>query len=554
MERFARLYEAIDRTTSTNEKVAAMARFFRETAPEDAAGAAWSLYVLSGGKLKRLINGPTLAAWACDAASIEPWLFRECYAAVGDMAETISLVLDAVATPQGNDATLEQWITERLEPLRGMSPPEQRERVIGWLTSLHRTERFLLVKLLTGELRVGVSRTLVARAAAEAFGVPAATISHRLMGSWRPTASFLRDLASTDTSDADAARPYTFFLASPIETGTEAGDPAGLGPIQQWQLEWKWDGIRAQLIRRDGRLSIWSRGDEQLAERFPDVVEACSRLPNGVVLDGELLCWVGGQEGHAIPFAKLQRRIGRTSVTRRVLADAPASFMAYDVLEFGGMDVRTMPLSERRAFLERVVGEAGSQRLLVSPVVAAMDWLEAASRREESRTRGVEGLMVKRRTSVYQVGRVRGDWWKWKIDPLSVEAVLVNAEPGHGRRANLLTDYTFAVWEGEELVPFAKAYSGLTDAEITELDRWIRQHATGRHGPVRVVEPTQVFAIAFEGISRSDRHRSGVAVRFPRISRWRRDKRASEADSIESLRRLLPAEPVSAQGELFGDT
>lgn len=553
MERFARLYEAIDRTTSTNEKVAAMARFFQETAPKDAAGAAWTLYVLSGGKLKRLINGPTLVGWACEATGIKPWLFREGYSAVGDMAETISLVLDAVATPRGNEATLEEWITERLEPLRGMSPGEQRERVTGWLTSLHRTERFLLVKLLTGEPRVGVSRTLVARAVAEAFGVPPATISHRLMGSWRPTASFLGDLASTDTSDADTARPYPFFLASPLENGMDAGDPAGLGPIEQWQLEWKWDGIRAQLIRRDGRLSLWSRGDEQLAERFPDVVEACSRLPNGVVLDGELLCWAGGEEGHAFPFAKLQRRIGRTSVTRRVLADAPASFMAYDVLESAGMDVRASPLSERRAFLERIVRETGSQRLLVSPMVVAMDWREAALRREESRARGVEGLMLKRLASTYQVGRVRGDWWKWKIDPLTVEAVLVNAEPGHGRRANLLTDYTFAVWEGEDLVPFSKAYSGLTDAEIAELDRWIRQHSRGRHGPVRVVEPTQVFELAFEGISRSDRHRSGVAVRFPRISRWRRDKPASEADTIESLRRLLPAEPASPQGELFGD-
>lgn len=556
MRRFAALYEAIDRTTSTNEKVAAMAAFFRSG---PAASNAWALYLLTGGKLKRVVNGPTLARWASEIAGIPDWLFRESYTAVGDLAETIALVCDAIATPREDATPIEEWIEGRLEPLRHADTAEQRERVVEWLTTLGRTERFLLVKILTGELRVGVSRTLVVRAAAEAFDLPAATVAHRVMGTWRPTAEFFVSLGAPETGETDRLRPYPFYLASPIEDlAGSGGDVSALGPIEEWQLEWKWDGIRAQLIRRASpsgpAVSLWSRGDEHLTDRFPDIIEACARLPDGVVLDGEVLCWTGGQGGSPLPFSKLQRRIGRQEITRRVLAEAPAAFMAYDLLEAGGEDIRNRPLAERRAMLERVAEQAGSPRLLISPLVHVAGWEEAASERERSRELGVEGLMIKRRSSPYQSGRVRGDWWKWKIDPYAIDAVLVHAEPGHGRRASLLTDYTFAVRDGADLVPFAKAYSGLTDEEILELDRWIRRHTTGRHGPVRVVEPVQVFEIAFEGIARSDRHRSGVAVRFPRMARWRKDKPAAEADSIDTLRRLLPAEPDGGQGMLFDMT
>ncbi len=529
MRRFSQLYEALDRTTSTNEKVAALVAYFSSAPPEDAA---WAVWFLTGRRLKRFLPSRLLAGWAMAEAGIPDWLFEESYASVGDLAETISLVLDG----RGEEASapelpLSRWMSERLLPVRALPEEEQRREVTGWWRGLPRWETFVLNKLLTGELRVGVSQTLVERALARIAGVPQPTIAHRLMGSWEPTASFYESLFSPGVEEEDSSRPYPFYLASPLEQPV-----AELGAREEWLVEWKWDGIRSQLLRRGGDVHLWSRGEELITERFPELVRAAaSLLPDGVVLDGEILAW---REGRPLPFAVLQRRIGRKKLTDKVLTEAPVVFIGYDLLEEGGKDVRERPLSERREALERIL-ERGHPLFQTSSRVDAPTWEEVARVREEARDRGVEGLILKRLAAPYRAGRRRGGWWKWKIDPFTLDAVLVYAQAGHGRWANLLTDYTFAVWSGGELVPVAKAYSGLTDEEIVTLDAWIRRHTVQKFGPVRSVEPVQVFELAFEGIAASPRHKSGIAVRFPRIARWRTDKRPDQADTLEGIRRLL---------------
>ena len=523
MKRFAALYEALDRTTSTNEKVAALAGYFSSAPPADAA---WAVWFLTGRRLKRFLPGRLLAGWAMAEAGIPDWLFEECYASVGDLAETISLVLDGRGPAEpAPEIPLSRWMEERLLPLRGRPPEEQRREVTGWWRGLPRWETFVLNKLLTGELRVGVSQTLVERALAQVAGVPQPVVAHRLMGTWEPTAPFFGPAArparrTRRTPPAPTPSIWPRRWRQPVES---LGEPA------EWLAEWKWDGIRAQLIRRGGAVHLWSRGEELITERFPELTRgALPLLPDGTVLDGEMLAW---RDGRPLPFAVLQRRIGRKKLTEKVLAEAPAVFMAYDLLEIGGPRRRASARwPSGGQGLERLL-ERGRPFLLVSPRGRGGHLGGLARAREEARERGVEGLMLKRLASPYRTGRKRGDWWKWKIEPFTVDAVLVYAQAGHGRRANLLTDYTFAVWSGGELVPVAKAYSGLSDEEILTLDGWLRRHTVQKFGPVRSVEPMQVFELAFEGIALSPRHKSGIAVRFPRIARWRTDKTPEQADT-----------------------
>ena len=532
MRQFAALYEALDATTSTNAKVDALAAYFTQAPAHDAA---WGLWFLTGRRLKRLIAPRLLAQWALEKTGIAPWLFDESMGVAGDLAETISLLLDLPARPPPPEPpSLSQLIEGTLLPLREADESRKRAAVLALWDSLSRRETFLLNKLLTGELRVGVSDTLAVRGLARSAGLSPAVLSHRLMGDWSPSPTLLAALLTPgSTSEADRSRPYPFFLASPLEE-----PPAALGERSDFLAEWKWDGIRAQLVRRAGELYLWSRGEELITARFPDLHEPGRALPDGTVLDGEVLAFA---EGAPLPFAVLQRRIGRQKLSPRILAEAPAAFMAYDLLEERGEDVRALPLRERRARLARIVEAAAQPRLLLSAEVSAPGWDALAALRAGSRERAVEGLMLKRLSAPYQVGRKRGDWWKWKIDPFAIDAVLLYAQPGSGRRATLLTDLTFGLWDGPALVPVAKAYSGLTDAEIDELDRWIRQHTVERFGPVRHVEQVHVFELHFEGIAASPRHKSGVAVRFPRIARWRHDKKPADADTLDTLRRMIPA-------------
>jgi DNA ligase 1 len=527
MKAFARLYEELDETTATNEKIAALVRYFRSAPPADAA---WAVHFLIGRRPKRVVGPAKLRSWAAREAGVPDWLFDESYQAVGDLAETITLLLpdDMVSS----DLPLSVWVEERLLPLRGQDDAVQRAELARAWRALGRNERYVWNKLITGSFRVGASARLVIRALTELSGLDEGTVAHRLMGAWEPTADFFERLVAPDTRDADVSRPYPFYLAYPLEQA-----PESLGDRAEWVAEWKWDGIRAQLIRRAGRVFLWSRGEELLSGRFPEVEEAGALLPEGTVIDGELLPW---SAGGPLPFAQMQRRIGRKVLGRRILSEVPVVLVAYDLLEEGGRDLRTLPFVERRLRLEALLrATPAAGRLVLSPAVEAAGWEELTAARARARESGAEGLMLKRRASAYGVGRRRGDWWKWKVEPHSVDAVLMYAQPGSGRRAGLYTDYTFGVWDGDRLVAFAKAYTGLTDDEIRRVDAFVRRNTLEKFGPVRTVKPVLVFEIAFEGIQRSTRHKSGIAVRFPRMARWRTDKLPEEADTLEAVRLLI---------------
>ena len=559
MKAFAALFAELDASTATTDKVDALKRYFALAAPADAA---WAVYFLAGGKPRQVVPTGVLRALACQRAGLPEWLFEESYQAVGDLAETIAHVLPPPATR--SDIGLAPWIEQRLLPLRDAPPDQQAQRILGYWDELDTPERFLLTKLIGGGFRVGVSKLLVQRALAEQAGVDAKLLAQRMMGytdkTARPDAAhYLRLVSHETTHDTHSGQPYPFFLAHPLE-GEPAQFDALIGLPSDWLVEWKYDGIRAQLVRRAGQVWIWSRGEELVTDRFPEVVALLQSLPDGSVLDGEILVW---KDGRPAAFNLLQQRIGRKTLTKKVLADAPVSFMACDVLELQGADVRDWPQARRRAALEVLAAE---HAVPLSPRVTAASWADLAALRAESRERGVEGFMLKHVDARYGGGRTKsgGTWWKWKIEPLTVDAVLIYAQAGHGRRASVYTDYTFAVWSRPpvdaaeaqavvdaigarqpavagslQLVAFAKAYSGLTDEEFKRVDRVIRQTTLEKFGPVRSVKPSLVFELGFEAINRSSRHKSGIAVRFPRMLRIRDDKPLFEADSVLTLEGLL---------------
>jgi len=531
---FTELFTRLDESNRTNDKLAAMRDYFAQAEPRSAA---WALWFLMGNRLRAPVKTKLMRAWAAQLSEYPLWLVEECYSHVGDLGETLALILPESGAGKAPAQPLWQVVEQRVMALADWDGPLQFQIVREAWAELSASERFVYNKLITGGFRVGVSRTLVVRALAEVAGVDRAVMEHRLMGAWKPSAAAFERLLREEAEDeGDAARPYPFFLAHPLED-----ELAALGHPGDWRAEWKWDGIRAQLIKREGQVLLWSRGEEMLAERFPEITQTAARLPDGTVLDGELLAW---RDGQPLPFSALQKRIGRTKLSPKILQDSPVAFLAYDCLEAGGQDAREKTLRERVALLEKVVGGgAGGAAMRVAEAVDFDSWDALAKQREQSRERGVEGLMLKRWDSPYRVGRVKGDWWKWKVDPYSVDAVMVAAQAGHGRRSGLFTDYTFAVWDDGELVTFAKAYSGLSDAEINRVDQWVRAHTVSRHGPVRVVAPELVFELHFEGIAESTRHKSGLAVRFPRIHRWRTDKAPPEADTLERVRAL--ARPAS---------
>lgn len=528
MRRFAELYAALDRTTSTLAKRDEIVSYLSEV---KAADAAWAVYVLGGGKLRRLAKSGELREALARASGCADWLIEESYSHVGDLAETIALMLPSGSGSLG-DTQLREWMEQHLPALGKLEAEDRIERLQCWWLALETSQVFILNKLLTGALRVGVSSRLVTQALAQWSGQPTDLIAHRMSGKWQPTAHALESLGLPAAEDEHLDdRPYPFFLASPLEHDTDS-----LGTRAEWVAEWKWDGIRAQLMKRGDTVSLWSRGEERLDGRFPEIEHAAAKLAGDGVLDGEILAW--DEDGaRPRPFTALQTRIGKLKPSAKLIANTPVCFMAYDLLERAGEDLREKPLSERRRILLMTLANA-DPRLKLSAAVVGESWQALASLREESRERQTEGLMLKRLESPYRVGRKRGDWWKWKVDPYTLDAVLLYAQPGHGRRSGLFTDYTFGVWDGDALVPIAKAYSGLDDKEIGLLDRWIRGHTTERFGPVRSVEAAQVFELAFEAVQVSKRHKAGVAVRFPRIARWRTDKPIHEANSLDDLRRL----------------
>jgi DNA ligase-1 len=526
MKRFAQLFTALDQTTKTNAKVAALAAYFQDAPEEDRL---WTIALLSGRRPKRSVTTTHLRAWAAEEAGIPLWLFEEAYPIVGDLAETIALVLPPAT--QSSDESLTHWINVT----RALGQKEEAERRSAILTAwdqLDTTERFLFNKLITGGFRVGVSQKLMTRALALATGLEETTLAHRLMGDWTPDSVTFESLVLTEDPNADLSKPYPFYLAYQLE------DPvADLGPPEGWLIERKWDGIRGQLILRGGQHFTWSRGEELMTDRFPELAAAVDFVPEGTVLDGEILAW---RQDRPLPFALLQKRIGRKSVPKSLLAEAPVILKAYDLLEWEGADLRQSPLAERRARLDALIQSLPADApIALSEAVTGESWDEIAAARDAAREMGAEGLMLKRKDSPYRLGRKKGDWWKWKVDPLSIDAVMIYAQQGHGRRAGLFTDFTFAVWQGDALVPFTKAYSGLTDKEFREITAWVKKNTLERYGPVRAVRPEHVFEIHFEGIQASPRHKSGVALRFPRMSRWRQDKPVAEANTLSDLKELL---------------
>lgn len=568
MKAFAQLYANLDETTSTNAKRQFLEDYFRQAQPADAA---WAVYFLSGGRPRQLVPTKILRELAIKLANVPEWLFEESYQAVGDLAETFSLLLPEAE--QTSDEGLAWWLENALLPLRGLPPEELHERLPPLWAQLDRASLMLCLKLITGSFRVGVSKLLVTRALAQMAGLDSKRVAQRLVGytdlSHRPVADSYLKLIAEESSDEHAQRggqPYPFFLAHSLQQPVDQFDTL-LGPSSDWQVEWKWDGIRAQLVKRDGRLWIWSRGEELVSDRFPELHSLTASLPDGTVIDGEIVVWktpppadvapedfslddassTSADAPAVQPFALLQQRIGRKTLSKKILEEIPVVVLAYDLLEWHGEDWRSRPQHERRTQMEQVIAQAADPVLRPSPVLTGEDWLDLGRQREASRTLGVEGMMLKARDSLYGVGRTKdmGTWWKWKVDPFSVDAVLIYAQAGHGRRASLYSDYTFAVWDGppeaseRTLVPFAKAYSGLTDEEMRKVDAIVRKTTVEKFGPVRSVTPTLVFELGFEGIALSKRHKSGIAVRFPRMLRWRHDKPVAEADSLATLQDLL---------------
>jgi DNA ligase-1 len=585
MKRFAALFAELDASTATGAKLAALQRYLAEV---DDADAAWAVYFLSGGKPRQLVKTARLRALATEAAGLSDWLFEACYQTVGDLAETIALVLPDTGDTAGMEVSLSRWMHERLLPLRGQDDDTVARALVGWWSELSPTGRFLLIKLVGGGFRVGVSKLLVQRAIATHAGLDARHVAARMMGYTdgrrAPTADMYRTLKSGAAAfEAEPSQPYPFFLASALDA-TAASSLRAQEPVGDWFAEWKFDGIRGQIVKREGRVWVWSRGEELMSERFPELLALAQRWPDGTVVDGEILVWDASaaapllpgsdRPGRPAPFALLQQRIGRKTLGPKVLADAPVSFMAYDLLESDAEDLRGLPQHERRSRLEvfaHALHEVPGPRMWLSPVLGASTWDELAALRVQARELGVEGLMLKHRDSVYGTGRQKRDvegamlaWWKWKLDPLTVDGVLIYAQAGHGRRASVYTDYTFAVWnraprdaaeaaavveaiaqrrpadpDGLQLVAFTKAYSGLSDEEFDGVDAVIRKTTLEKFGPVRSVRPTLVFELAFEGIALSSRHKSGVALRFPRMQRLRTDKPLHEADTLQDLQRLL---------------
>ena len=540
MDLFTQLFIALDQTNKTVAKSQLLSEYFEEASPADAA---WAIYFLMGERLKRLVKTTDLKEWACRVSDLPDWLFAECYDHVGDLAETLALLIFCEDKFRKADLklSLSELIENYLIPLKAMEPEAQSKRIVQLWSKMDFSMALVLNKLITGGFRVGVSKSLVIKALAKNASVDPAVMAHKLMGQWEPSEVNFKNLFVKKSTQDEVLRPYPFCLAYPLEVKEGESLSMILGDSNEWQIEPKWDGIRAQIIVRKGARVIWSRGEQLLNEQLPEIEDALKAYPDeqSFVLDGEILAW-DFENDKVRSFADLQKRLGRKKVSKAILEEIPVVFMAYDLLEIDSVDLRAKSTSERRDVLEKWLPSIETSVMRLSPIYdASRGWEAMAEVRSHSREESIEGLMLKQKTAIYSVGRKKGLWWKWKIEPYTVDAVMVYAQQGHGRRAGVFSDYTFSIWKDGELVPFCKAYSGLSDMEMKRVDKWIRANTTAKHGPVRVVQAELVFEIAFEGIQESKRHKSGIAVRFPRIHRWREDKLASDADTLETVKSLL---------------
>ena len=527
MKQFAHLINQLDQTNKTNEKIAALKDFFLHAPDDDKI---WALALFTHRRPKRNVNTTRLREWISEAAKIPHWLFEDSYHVVGDLAETVSLILPDPS--EESDFPLSGWMN-MLGSLEGMKENQKKLKILQAYSQLNKTEKFVFTKLITGGFRIGVSQNLIVRALAEIYNEEIASIALRITGNWDPRQITFTDLILNPERNEDESKPYPFYLAYPLENEIET-----LGNIELWQAEWKWDGIRGQMVFRNHSLYVWTRGNELLTDKFPEFDHLTGIIPNGTVLDGEIMPF---KDGNILPFSFLQTRIGRKNLTKKILSEVPVSFFAFDLIEWDHRDIRYEPLSKRRERLERLARDTvRSPFFRITDNLSFSSWVELGYFRQRSREQSAEGLMIKQLDSPYETGRKRGNWWKWKIEPYTIDGVMIYAQKGHGRRADLFSDYTFGVWNQEQLIPFAKAYSGLTDAEMKEVDTFVKRNTLERFGPVRTVRPELVFEIAFEGINPSKRHKSGIALRFPRIKRWRKDKKPGEANTLDDLKSLLP--------------
>ena len=547
LARFAALVTQISSSTKTNDKLEALAEYFTLAEDKDKV---WVIAIFSGRRPKRIVSSTLLSEWCIELANIPPWLFSECYSMVGDLGETIALLLPETLGKEAEGQSLSYYLEKFIE-IEKQDEAIRKKFILDSWQQMNNSERFVFNKLITGNFRIGISQKMMVNALSKIVELSSSVIAHRISGNWDPVSTTFAQLLSEDNISTDDSKPYPFYLAYALEE-----EPSTLGDPSEWQAEWKWDGIRGQMIKRNNELYVWSRGEELMTEKFPEYFILKDLLPNGVVLDGEIIPFrvsraspeggarpddtVGrGLEGAVLPFAVLQTRIGRKNITKKQLLDAPICFFAYDLLEYEGVDWRDKPLSQRREQLEKILTPINQSSIQLSEIISFTDWNELADVRGTSRDMNSEGIMLKRKNSIYQVGRKRGDWWKWKIDALTIDCVMVYAQKGSGRRSGLYTDYTFAVKDEDKLVVFTKAYSGLTDKEFAEVDNFVKRNSIEKFGPVRTIKPELVFEIAFEGIAASNRHKSGVALRFPRISRWRKDKKVEEINTIDDLRGML---------------
>ncbi|WP_316842539.1 ATP-dependent DNA ligase [Pedobacter gandavensis] len=526
MRRFTELIAQLETSNKTNDKLAALVAYFSEADDQDKP---YVIAMFTGKKPKRPVSTALLKEWAIEKSGIPAWLFTESYHNVGDLSETIALILPPPSRP--SDLKLTEWI-KRLSALNGLDDASKKEFITNSWDSLNIQERFVFNKLISGNFRIGVSGKMLVNALAKQSDTPANQIMHSIMGKWNPEEITYQELIAGVHVNTDNSWPYPFCLAYALDQ-----PPESLGDLEEWQAEWKWDGIRGQIVKRGGELFIWSRGEELVTDQFPELHFLKDALPDGTVLDGEILAIKAGK---VLPFSVLQQRLNRKTIAKIQLENAPIGFYCYDLLEYQGTDQRDQPLKNRRKRLAALISEIPAEEtLLLSPLVEAKTWQELAGFRADSRAMNSEGLMLKKQDSLYHSGRKRGDWWKWKINPYTVDAVMIYAQKGSGRRAGFFTDYTFAVRDGDLLITIAKAYSGLTDAEIKEVDAFVKKNAIEKFGPVRTVKPELVFEIAFEGIAESKRHKAGLALRFPRIARWRKDKKPEDINTLADLRQLL---------------
>ena len=529
MRYFSELFVELDSTTKTNEKIKFLVNYFSNNNPSDNI---YTISFLTGRKPKQLVRSANIREWAREAAGIPQWLFEESYERVGDMGELIALLMEQKTNTEHTSFTY--WVENIILPLKKKDEAEQKRIILDAWQSLDYNGRFVFNKIIGGSFRVGVSQSIVVKAIAEFSGIKDTVISHRMMGNWLPQEEFFNQLIAEDSGDTDVSKPYPFYLAYQLENELQ-----DLGDPKDWAAEWKWDGIRAQIIKRNDEVFIWSRGEDLITERFPELKEAAMFLHNGTVLDGELLAW---KDDKPMIFGELQRRIGRKNLTKKILEEVPAVFQAFDILEIGEEDIREKTYSERKELLRDVIEKIHLKEFKLDSEVIFNSWEHLKELRSTSKEKNIEGVLLKKRNSAYGTGRRKGNWWKWKVDPFTIDAVMIYAQRGHGRRASLYTDYTFGIWNEGKLISFAKAYSGLTDEEIRKVDAFVRRNTLEKFGPVRTVKPELVFELSFEGIQLSSRHKSGIAVRFPRITKWRTDKKPEDADSLENIKKLLISE------------